>query len=265
MEIAQMTKPLVGSPKHLTAVWSTNMRVMSFVALSLCLALTTSTNKAQSQSSDGNVRTNIQGIEIPPIPNAPFTAKVVVTWNQPLVGGGTISRSYYTLVARDSQGRVHREVRNFVPANSNAEPPLRSISITDPIAGTRTTCSQETMNCSTTSFQARLSLNGWAPQTTSSGGVKRVPLGQQLIDNLPATGMREISTASAGEPGNSQLVVSNREIWFSPDLQIDLSVTRNNPQLGVVTLSVTDLVRGEPDQSWFAVPSGYGVNDARSQ
>ncbi len=241
------------------------MRMMGFVAISLCVSSTFFTNEARSQVADGNVRTNIQGIEIPPVPNAPFTAKVVVTWNQPLVGGGTISRTYYTLVARDGQGRVHREVRNFVPANSNAEPPLRSISIMDPTAGTRTTCSQETMSCSTTSFQAQLSLNGYAPQTTSSGGVKRVSLGQQLIDNLPATGMREISTASAGEPGNSQLVVSNREIWFSPDLQIDLSVVRSNPQLGVVTLSVTDLVRGEPDRSWFAVPSGYGVSNARSQ
>jgi len=241
------------------------MRVMSFAALSLCLALTTSTNKAQSQSSDGNVHTHIQGIEIPPIPNAPFTARVVVTWNQPLIGGGTLSRMYYTMVARDGQGRVHREVRDFVPANSDAEPRLRSFSIMDPVAGTRTTCLQDTMSCSTTNFQPRLSLNGNAPLTTSSGNVKRESLGEHLIDNLPATGTREISTASAGEPGNSQLVVSNREIWYSPDLQIDLSVSRNNPQLGVVTLSVTNLVRGEPDQSWFAVPSGYGVRNARSQ
>ena len=255
----------IDSQKHPTNQWSTHMRMMGFVAVSLCVSSTFFTNEARSQVADGNVRTNIQGIEIPPVPNAPFTAKVVVTWNQPLVGGGTISRTYYTLVARDGQGRVHREVRNFVPANSNIEPPLRSISIMDPIAGTRTTCSQETMSCSTTSFQARLSLTGYAPQTTSSGGVKRESLGQQLIDNLSVIGIREISTTSAGEPGNSQLVVSNREIWYSPDMQIDLSVTRNNPQLGVVTLSVTDLVRGEPDRSWFAVPSGYGVNDARSQ
>lgn len=260
-----MARPLVSSQKHRTTKWGMNMRATGFAALSLCLALTTSTSKAWSQSLDGNVRTQIQGIAIPSIPNAPFTARVVVTWNQPLVGGGTISRTYYTLVARDGQGRVHREVRDFVPANSNVDPPLRSFSILDPVAGTRTSCSQETMSCSTTSFQPRISLNGNAPLTTSSGSVKRESLGEHLIDNLPATGTREISTTSAGEPGNSQLVVSNREIWYSPDLQIDLSVTRNNPQLGVVTLSVTDLVRGEPDQSWFAVPSGYGVKDARSQ
>jgi len=241
------------------------MHVISTVALSHCLLLTAFVNQAQSQASDGNVRTHIQGIEIPSIPNAPFTARVVVTWNQPLVGGGTVSRTYYTMVARDAQGRVHREIRDFVAADSNAEPPLRSFSIVDPVAGTRTACSHETMSCTTTDFQPRLSLNGNAPPATSSGGVKRESLGQHLIDGLPATGTREISTASAGVAGNSQLVISNRETWFSPDLQIDLSVTRNNPQLGVITLTVTDLVRGDPDPSWFTAPSGYTVSDARGQ
>jgi hypothetical protein len=235
------------------------MRAFGFFAFPLCLAIASLPAAVRSQSADGTVRTQIQGIDIPAIPNAPFTARVLVTWDQPLVGGGTVSRMYYTLVARDNQGRVHREIRNFVPANSDVEPPLRSFSIMDPVAGTRTVCSQETMSCTSSSFHPRISLNDNAPLTTSSADVKRESLGEHLIDNLPAIGTREISTTSAGVRGNSQLVVSNREIWFSPDLQIALSINRNNPQMGTVTLSVTNLVRGQPDSSWFTVPSGYAT------
>jgi hypothetical protein len=44
-----------------------------------------------------------------------------------------------------------------------------------------------------------------------------------------------------------------------------LSVARNDPQLGQLTLTVTDLVRGGPDHSWFDVPPGYEVSARRNQ
>jgi len=126
--------------------------LLGFLALS---------NLAVAQSSpqtvvDGRIHTRIDGISIPPVPNAPFTAKVLVTWDQPLVGGGTVSRKYYTMVARDSQGRVHRETRDFIPANSQADPPLRSFGITDPVGAAHITCSQDTMGCTVVDFRAPL-------------------------------------------------------------------------------------------------------------
>lgn len=80
----------------------------------------------------GTVHNRIQGIEIPSVPNAPFAAKIAVTWDEPLAGGGTVSKKYYTMVARDSHGRVHRETRGFVRGDSNEEPPLKSVTIMDP-------------------------------------------------------------------------------------------------------------------------------------
>jgi hypothetical protein len=53
--------------------------------------------------------------------------------------------------------------------------------------------------------------------------------------------------------------------WYSPDLQMDLSVERRSPQLGEVTLKVSGLVRGQPDPSWFAIPSGYQFVSGRNQ
>jgi hypothetical protein len=243
------------------------MRISFLLGLLRCVAFAGLTANAQQASPDGNVRTHIQGIDIPPIANAPFTARVAVTWAEPLVGGGTISRKYYTMVARDSQGRVHRETRGFIPADSNVDPPLRTFTILDPIAGTRVACTQSTMSCSTAAYHARLTLGddtgGALP--AGSGNIKRESLGDQTIDSLPAVGTRETITNQVGEHGSDRLIISHREIWYSPDLQIDLSVVRTSPQLGQITLTVTDLVRGEPDPSWFAVPAGFEVLNARNQ
>jgi len=240
------------------------MRTPVLLGLSLSLVFSGSWVIAQSHSSDGSLRTHIEGINIPSIPNAPFTAKVAVTWDQPLVGGGTVSRKYYTQVARDSQGRVRRETRSFVAANSSAEPPLRTFTILDPIGATRTTCTQSTMTCTTTEFHPSLSLGIEQDDAFASDGknLKRVSLGEQTIDELPVKGTREVMTTSAGSNGSNRVVVSNRELWYSPDLQMDLSVVRDNPQMGQVTLNVTDLVRGEPDSSLFTIPSGYETRNA---
>jgi len=245
------------------------MRASLLLSLFLGFTLAPAQNVAQSSTADGGLRTQIQGIGIPSISGAPFTAKVVVTWDEPLVGGGSISRKYYTLVARDAQGRVHREIRNFVPANSSAEPPLRSFSIADPVAGTRTTCTQRTMTCTTTEFHPRASLGG-DPGTDEAGGplpagggkIRRVSLGEQTISQLRVVGTRETSTSVAGDNGSDRVIVSHRDLWYSPDLHMDISVVRSNPQMGQLTLTVTDLVRGDPDSSWFTVPSGYETRNA---
>jgi len=240
------------------------MRASLVVSLFLGFTFACAHAIAQSSYSDGGIRTHIQGIDIPSVSGAPFTAKVVVTWDEPLVGGGTISRKYYTLVARDAQGRVHRETRDFVPANSSAEPPLRSFTITDPVAATRTSCTQATMTCTTTEFHPRLSFTDEAggPLPTSNGKVRRISLGEQTIDQLRVVGTRETASSVAGDNGSDRVIVSHRDFWYSPDLHMDLSVVRSNPQMGQLTLTVTDLVQGDPDPSWFAVPSGYETRNA---
>lgn len=218
---------------------------------------------SQANVSDGSVRTRIEGIDIPPIGNAPFSAKVMVTWDQPLIGGGTLSRKYYTLVARDSQGRVHRETRDFVPADSTAEPPLRSLTITDPVAGTLTKCMQAALTCTTSQFHSGIALTQQpgGPLAVSTSNVRSESLGNQTIDSLTAVGTRQTRTTVSGP----RVILSHTDLWYSPDLQMYLSVARSNPQLGQLTLTVTDLVLGGPDHSWFDVPPGYEASARSSQ
>lgn len=237
------------------------MRASVLLGFLLCFSF--SLSPAISQDATGGVRTHIVGIEIPPIANAPFTAKVLVTWNRPLVGGGSVSRKYFTQVARDSQGRVRRETRAFIPADSNAEPPLRTFTFLDPVSSTRTVCTKSTMNCATGPFQSRVNLSQDGGTLSGAGSkVTHENLGQQTMFDLPVVGTREIVTDSQG---STRLALTDTEVWYSSDLQMDLSVDRNNPQLGEVTLKVIELVRGEPDPSRFAIPSGYQAIGAGSK
>ena len=208
---------------------------------------------AQPPSTDGSIRTHIEGIEIPPVSGAPFTAKVVVEWEQPLIGGGTVARTYYTMVARDAQGRVHREIRGFVPTGANAEPPLRTITILDPVADTRTNCVEATMQCTVTAYQPRLSLVGAAD---IPGRATKESLGTQTMNGLMAVGTRVTETTQT----RSRVILSHTESWYSPRLQVDLLVVRTNPQMGQVTLTVQDLQQVKPDASWFTAPAGFQVN-----
>lgn len=237
------------------------MRGSTLLGLSLCISLTAVPAISQ-EAPVGTVRTQIEGIDIPPIADAPFTAKVVVTWNKPLVGGGAVSRKYYTSVARDSQGRVRRETRGFVPADSGEEPPLRSFTILDPVSGTRTTCTKASMSCASSAFDANLVLTESAADRGNGNGEI---LGRRTIEGLPTTGTRETVSNVVGPPGSSELAVSRTDAWYSRDLHIDLAVTRTDPQLGVVTLNVTELVRGEPESTWLAIPSGYTVKGGKTQ
>jgi len=242
------------------------MRTSHLIGLSACLSFGSCLAIPQTPASVGALRTHIEGIDIPHIANAPFRAKVVVEWDRPLVGGGTASKKYYTMVARDSQGRVRRETRSFIPADSSDEPPLRSFTVTDPVSGASTICTQASMSCATETFRRRVdfieaSADGLPAE---SGGEKREPLGKQTMLDLSVVGTRTTIADSAGIRANSRIAITSTEVWYSPDLHIDLSVIRNSPQLGRVTLTVSDLVRGEPDPSWFAVPSGYAMRSGGS-
>jgi hypothetical protein len=52
-----------------------------------------------------------------------------------------------------------------------------------------------------------------------------------------------------------------KEIWYSPQLGINVSVKRMDPRHGTQIINVTDIAQGEPDPKLFAVPPGYTVVD----
>ena len=232
------------------------MRASLLLGISLCVASLCAPGIAQNASPSGTIHTRIQGIQIPAIPNAPFTARIVVTWDQPLAGGGTLSRKYYTMVARDSKGRVHRETRGFVSADSVADPPLESVTILDPAAGRRTVCRQSSMVCTRSAFHPRTVLS---PNFAAGGDLKGTNLGTRTMQGIMVQGIRKTAPAYDGSS------TVQTDLWYSADLGIDLFVVRRSPASGTVTLAVKDLKRGEPNKAMFGLPAGFQVVRVRGR
>jgi hypothetical protein len=182
-----------------------------------------------------------------------------------LEDGSVVTTQLYASVARDSQGRIYRERRTFVPANSNAEPRVKEIMVYDPVARTRTACDLSTRQCTITSYHPMTSFAAQPPGPFANGTrtLACEDLGNNVVDDLNVIGTRETITVNPGVLGNDRPLVTTREFWYSPDLQTNVSVTRKDPREGTQAIHLIDLSRSEPDPAIFELPTGFSVQDLR--
>lgn len=234
-----------------------------------CIAISSlqaQTAPQPQRGPDGTSRTSMPGIEVYPFSGMPFSGKDNIVWTRTADGGGTITTYVEANVARDSQGRVYRERHRYSPTNTNSQSTLTEFFVLDPTAHTRTTCIYAMHHCSITFYHSPLSIRERPAGPYGNGQffLTRESLGNQTIDDLPVLGTRETTSISAGAIGNNQPLAYSREFWYSPDLKINLTVTRNDPREGKVDIHLTILSRAEPDPSIFTIPSGFTVQDDRN-
>jgi len=214
------------------------------------------------------LETHIIGVEVPTIPNAPFTAKEFATWDEILPGGGTVATKYYTVIARDSKGLVRRESRHRVPANSNADSILVHFSLLDPTNHSRINCVVVTKLCQVVDMPHPVPVTRMVamPPRRLSGNrfLTRESLGLRDFLGLPATGFRDTLTTPPDANGNSGVLIETNEVWLSSDLGMFLYNKRSGPKFGDISLTIGELVRGEPDPTLLSVPAGYKIVDARA-
>lgn len=246
------------------------MKPSALIALSLLITCTliTSTLAAQeseeaSRGPDGNTRVHVGGVEILPTPGRPFSGRDSIDWIRNLEDGTTVTTHLDANLARDSQGRVYREHVSFVPANSNEQSKRKDFTLSDPVAHTRTTCVMASHRCVIAGYFAPTSFRVQPAGSFDDGKrfLSRESLGNDVIDGLNVVGTRETTSINAGVLGNNHPLVSTREFWYSPDLQVNLSVTRKDPREGTQTIHVMDISRSEPDPAMFQVPAGFVVQD----
>ncbi|MGA2753122.1 MAG: lysozyme inhibitor LprI family protein [Terracidiphilus sp.] len=214
---------------------------------------------------DSGMTGHVDGLFIPLVTGQPFHAKIAVQIHRQLPDGTVVDQKYYTLVARDSTGRTHREARDLIPADSDLDPPLIRTIVYDPKTSLITNCYPEQRVCRQMTFDPTQHPVD-EPVGPSSDGkfvLTREDLGKKTIDGLEVTGTRETRTFNPGAFGNDKPVVVTKEIWYSPQLQFNLSVTRLDPRNGTQKLDVTDLKLGEPGPEWFAMPDGYRLVSGR--
>ena len=95
------------------------------------------------------------------------------------------------------------------------------------------------------------------------GQANREDLGQQTIEGVTATGTRTTTTIPAGAVGNEGPITIVSEQWYSTELQMLILTKHNDPRVGETTYRVTNIVRTEPDQSLFQVPSDYTLTEPK--
>ena len=233
----------------------------------LCLNLTAQTPAdqpgaaaaTQAPDPDNGLSGSIQGLFIPSIPGQPFRTRATLQLTRQLADGSTVEQKSYMYIARDSTGRVYREGRELVPAGSDMEPSLLRKIVYDPKSLLKITCTPERKVCSQTGYNPGLNptVEPTGPAQDGKSVLERKDLGTKTIEGLQAIGTREIRTYSPGAFGNDKPVIVTRELWYSPQLQINLAVTRVDPRSGTQKIEAVDMKLGEPAADWFTIPDGY--------
>jgi len=200
------------------------------------------------------------------VTGAPFTATMTVQRTQTLADGNRIDRSTSGTIARDSQGRVRREmtlsaIGAFATSNQGAP---HVIFINDVVSGMQYILDPSRRIAHEVQLRvhvkrAGMRQNGSDTSVRNAGDVTTTSLGTQTIDGVSAQGTRYTRTIPAGQIGNEKPIVIITERWYSPDLQMYVMTKTTDPVRGDSIRQLTNIQMGEPDPSLFQVPAGYTV------
>lgn len=219
-----------------------------------------------SRGPDGGTTFFVAGVELLAIPDKPFTAQSSIEWTRTLGDGNTVTTHVVVALARDGSGRMYRERRFFVPANSERKAPLTEIHVYDPVSRSQFVCVMRTQKCMISNYAPRLSFETRpaGPSADGKSTLARENLGQDTLEGISVTGTRETTTLSPGVRGNERQLEFTREFWYSEELQTNLSVTRIDPLDGKQVIRLFEITRGEPDSHLFEIPTGFTVSDTRA-
>lgn len=209
-----------------------------------------------------SVGANAQDIFVTPVANAPFSA--VINIERTIIGnnGSVIQLKNVRNIGRDSQGRIHNESREPVPASSAKTPQLLHIHLYDPQTRISTDIDPGTQAYWTVVLDhppatEPPSLRFGAPdgQAPPNEFAKEEDLGIREIEGVSAHGIRQTQAIPADTSGK-EIVVTD-EYWYSADLRINLLIKHHDPRSGSKTITVNKITRTEPDPAFFEVPEGY--------
>ena len=199
----------------------------------------------------------LNGINIPAIPGAPFSATVVIESQHFNDDGDPYVRRTINLVARDAKGRTHNETRRLMPEFFHGSPPLLGVRLFDPDTRTRTTCDPAS-HVAHRQYVPKLPTP--APPPTGEG-VKVEDLGWDTMSGVKAHGTRRTYVVEKGIFAIRKAVEAEDEVWYSNDLRINILARHSDPRIGVDTIGLSEIKRIEPPASMFEVPPGYKIID----
>jgi hypothetical protein len=203
----------------------------------------------------------VENMYVPPKPGQPFTGKSVVTWTGE--DESTSHLAFISMLARDSSGKLYFESRRRMMPSGEVQPRWNFI-IIDPKEETRTTCYVATKTCRINAFlRAVYAKSQGAEDAPRASTMESVSLGASVFDTVTVEGTRQTTSVAAGAYGNSKPLVITRELWHSPELDLDVLITKVDPRSGKFVRKIEVLSRNEPDPEDFTIPSDYTFLDNR--
>ena len=243
--------------------------IASLLALGL-FARAQTPNQATAHAPDGGTSWHIQSIAVLPLTNASFSATVTTEWSRVLPDGTTATIKNHRTIARDSTGRIFEERRTFTPDGDTQPTRIDALEYSDPGRHEFYSCIPEQRTCYLSTYarsamtampagMGGLALCGCASPRLPGYSVQQEALGQQTIENLDATGSREVTTLPPGSFGNGKAQPVVKEFWYSPRLGLNLVTKRFDPRSGSENFIVNHLSLNEPDPKLFEPPVAYQV------
>lgn len=209
-------------------------------------------------------RASAQDIFVTPIPGAPFSGVINVERTTVEPDGSVMTFRTTREIGRDSQGRIHNEMRSLLPVSSDDTPKLIRIRLYDPQTRESAVLDPQTklfwvrtVNRPPATVPPALIASPSGSTLPQNDFAKQEDLGVHEVNGVLAHGVRQVQTIP-GENGAKGVVVAD-ETWYSEDLRINLIVKHNDPRSGSVTMTVDQVSRTEPDPAFFQIPNGYKV------
>jgi hypothetical protein len=199
------------------------------------------------------------------VTGAPFSASFTATTTQALADGNKIERTSTGTLARDTEGRVRRDMT--LPSgqwSDSAKTPTHVVFISDPVAGANyiLKVDQKTAERFTPPSSVRRPDHG-PNDARHDNDSATVSLGTQTIGGVSAEGTRVTRTIPAGAIGNQNPIQIVIEKWYAPSLQMFVKIQRTDPRFGDTTYQLANVQTAEPAATQFQVPSDYAVSAAR--
>ncbi len=246
------------------------------------------TREIQFKTFEKGVKGSVQAVNGNTVTGAPYSAEAVTETTQVLGDGNQIAHSSSVKLYRDSQGRERREESE----------PFQRVFIYDPVSNTSLSIDPQGRTAEKSAGVgfgrggARLATavagggrSAGIPQGTISipdgrlgtitvtgrmisGASTPAPvaedLGSKSVEGVYAMGSRTTVTIPAGQVGNRQPIDVVDEVWYSPDLQMNVMTRHSDPRTGDIVYRLTKVSRAEPDATLFQAPADYKVRELQT-
>jgi hypothetical protein len=209
------------------------------------------------------VSVRMVGVFVTPVPGVPLAAVVELESTQILADGSTNTKKTINNIARDLQGRIYNERRQWMDPTVVGPPKLLSFHIYDPLTRLNVFVDPAThLARHVPRWPGPLAdreLGTAVPARNSL--VADEDLGTQSMENVAVHGIRRSTIVPATVSGTGKPVVVTDETWYSEELHLDMLIKHDDPRTGQQTVTVTRVDRNEPNPTMFQIPAGYKVVD----